>query len=70
MLQRALFAVFSFHKGKCWNDLGRGGGRRRVSLAQVFKHPFDIHVIIAAGAWNLSELITKALPQAVQEFGD
>lgn len=58
-------AMFSLHKGKCWDDLGG-----RVALARVFKRSFDVHLIFAADTFNLSELATKALPRAVQEFID
>lgn len=41
-----------------------------AALARVFKHSFDVHLIFAAETFNLSELATKALPRAVQEFID
>lgn len=60
-----LFSAFSFHRGKHRDDLGVG-----VALARGLKLSFGVHLISAAGTCTLSELTTKALPQAVPEFID
>lgn len=59
------FAVFGFHRGKYQDDLRAG-----VALARGLKLSFGIHLISAVGTCTLSELTTKALPQAVPEFID